>query len=90
MTFLNIIKKEASLNVAKNLLKDIISAPEKLLKTPYIGQEEPLLKQRKINYRYLVCKNHKLIYSVNEENGLIKIADVFDTRQNPPKIKRTK
>ena len=55
-----------------------------------MGQEEELLKQREIHYRYLIFKNYKLIYSVDTENGFIKIADVFDTRQNPPKIKRTK
>jgi hypothetical protein len=60
------------------------------MKTPLIGQKEELLKQREIHYRYLIFKNYKLIYSVDMENGFIKIADVFDTRQNPPKIKRTK
>lgn len=68
-------------------MKEIISEPEKLIKAPFIGQEEELLKQRKIGYRYLVFKNYKLIYSVDTENGFIKIADVFDTRQNPPKLK---
>jgi plasmid stabilization system protein ParE len=83
-------KKEASTRIAKKLLKGIINEPKKLIKTPLIGQEEELLKQREIHYRYLVFKNYKLIYSVDTENGFIKIADVFDTRQNPPKIKRTK
>lgn len=71
-------------------MKEIISEPEKLIKASFIGQEEELLKQRKIGYRYLVFKNYKLIYSVDTENGFIKIADVFDTRQNPPKLKRIK
>ncbi len=83
-------KKEASPKVAKKLLKDLINEPKKLIKSPEIGQEEELLKQREIHYRYFVFKNYKLIYSVDKENGFIKIADVFDTRQNPPKIKRTK
>ncbi|MFB9057196.1 type II toxin-antitoxin system RelE/ParE family toxin [Mariniflexile ostreae] len=83
-------KKEASTRIAKKLLKGIINEPKKLIKTPLIGQEEELLKQREIHYRYLVFENYKLIYSVDTENGFIKIADVFDTRQNPPKIKRTK
>ncbi|MFA5299051.1 MAG: type II toxin-antitoxin system RelE/ParE family toxin [Lutibacter sp.] len=82
-------EKKASLSIAKKLLKGIINEPKKLIKTPHIGQEE-LLKQRKIQYRYLVFKNYKLIYAVDTENGFIKIADVFDTRQNPPKLKRTK
>lgn len=83
-------KKEASPRIAKELVKGIINEPKKLIKTPSIGQEEELLKQRENHYRYLVFKNYKLIYSVDKENGFIKIADVFDTRQNPPKIKRTK
>ncbi|PSG86556.1 type II toxin-antitoxin system RelE/ParE family toxin [Aurantibacter aestuarii] len=83
-------KKEASTRIAKKLLKGIINEPKKLIKTPLIGQEEELLKQREIHYRYLIFKNYKLIYSVDTKNGFIKIADVLDTRQNPPKIKRTK
>ena len=83
-------EKKASPRIAKKLLKGIINEPKKLIKTPQIGQEEELLKQREIYYRYLVYKNYKLIYSVDTENGFIKIADVFDTRQNPPKLKRTK
>nr|WP_264554426.1 hypothetical protein [Flavobacterium sp. N1861] len=59
-----------------------------MLLTPEIGQEESLLKQRSVHYRYLVFKNYKIIYSIDNEKGFIKIADVFDTRQNPLKIKR--
>ncbi len=83
-------EKKASSRIAKRLVKGIINEPKKLIKTPHIGQEEELLKERKIQYRYLAFKNYKLIYSVDTENGFIKIADVFDTRQNPPKLKRTK
>ena len=83
-------EKRASPRIAKKLLKGIINEPNKLIKTPQIGQEEELLKHRETEYRYLVYKNYKLIYSVDTENGFIKIADVFDTRQNPPKLKRTK
>ncbi|MFC4632411.1 type II toxin-antitoxin system RelE/ParE family toxin [Dokdonia ponticola] len=83
-------EKKASPRIARKIVRGIINEPKKLIKTPHIGQEEELLKQRKNQYRYLVFKNYKLIYSVDVENGFIKIADVFDTRQYPPKIKRTK
>jgi len=83
-------EKKASPRVAKKLVKGIIDEPKKLIKTPQIGQEEELLKHKETEYRYLVFKNYKLIYSVDIQNGFIKIADVFDTRQNPPKLKRTK
>lgn len=82
-------ERKAGPRIAKKLLKGIINESEKLIKTPLIGQEEEFLKERKINYRYLVYKNYKLIYFVDIENGFVKIADVFDTRQNPPKLKRT-
>ncbi len=83
-------EKKANSGVANKLVRGIINEPKKLIKAPLIGQEEELLKQRKTEYRYLVFKNYKLIYSVDDQNGFIKIADVFDTRQNPPKLKRTK
>ncbi|PKP25059.1 MAG: type II toxin-antitoxin system RelE/ParE family toxin [Bacteroidetes bacterium HGW-Bacteroidetes-2] len=83
-------KNKVGTKIAKSLIKGIITSPNKLLKTPYIGQEELSLTYRKIKYRYLVYKNYKLIYSVDQSNGFIKIADVFDTRQNPIKMERTK
>tara|TARA_R110002126_G_scaffold289321_2_gene444028 strand:+ start:318 stop:635 length:318 start_codon:yes stop_codon:yes gene_type:complete len=83
-------EKKAGERVAIKLIRGIINEPQKLVKLSLIGQEEELLKERKIEYRYFVYKNYKLIYSVDNENGFIKIADVFDTRQNPPKMKRTK
>lgn len=82
--------KNASLKVAKYLLKDILSEPTKLIDNPEITQVEDLLLDREIQYHYLVFRNYKLIYSINYEQKFIKITDVFDTRQNPVKIKRTK
>lgn len=55
-----------------------------------IGVVDELLKTRAEQYRYLVSANYKIIYSIDQENRLIKIADVFDTRQNPIKLIRQK
>lgn len=84
-------EEKAGSNVAKKLVRGIVNEPKKLIRTPQIGQEEELLKHREIRYRYLVFKdNYKLIYSIDDKNGVVKISDVFDTRQNPPKLTRTK
>ena len=83
-------EKKASIKVANKIVTGIIKESEKLIKASFIGQEEELLKDREIQYRYLVFKNYKMIYSVDEQNRFIKIADLFDTRQNPPKMKRAK
>ncbi|AVR46009.1 type II toxin-antitoxin system RelE/ParE family toxin [Christiangramia fulva] len=82
--------ENASPRVAKKLLKNLLEEPNRLMDNPKIGQIEELLKERKISYRYLIFKNYKIIYSVHPEDGFIKIADVFDTRQNPTKIERSK
>ena len=83
-------REKADEKQAKKLIQDIIKEPDRLIKDPFIGQEELLLRGRKNLYRYLIYKNYKIIYSIDEEMALIKIADVFDTRQNPVKMNRVK
>lgn len=81
-------QRKAGKRIAAKLVTGIIEATQALMETPYLGQEEELLKEREIKYRYFVYRNYKIIYSVDDENEWIKIADVFDTRQNPIKIQR--
>ena len=82
--------EHASYRVAKDLILGIISEPNKLLKNVEIGQIEDLLLDRENKYRYIIYKSYKIIYSIDISNRQIKVADVFDTRQNPIDLKRTK
>ena len=81
--------ENANIKIGKKVLQNLLKAPDQLISNPFIGQKEDLLDERKISYRYLIHKNYKIIYSVDQENGFIKIAEVFDTRQNPEKIQKT-
>lgn len=83
-------KENASLTVARKIIKGIVEDTLKLSSQPYIGAKEPLLEDRKQEFRYLVYKNYKIIYWHNEEKNRIDILDVFDARQNPVKLKRNK
>lgn len=67
-------------------MKRILVVPDILIKNPKIGVVEVLLANREIKYRHIVTTNYKVIYSVNESDKTIRIADVFDTRQNPTRI----
>lgn len=78
----------AGFKIAKNLIEAIINETLKLEHQPEMGQVEELLKNRKQQFRYLVFKNYKIIYWINHSKKRIEINDVFDTRQNPDKIKR--
>jgi plasmid stabilization system protein ParE len=82
----NYYSLKASPAVAKKLVKELIQASIKLQQTPFIGQIEPLLTHRSSEYRYLVVKSYKIIYCPFPELGEIRVADVFDCRQNPEKM----
>ena len=81
-------KMKANYQVAKNLVDSIYNKVEQLKNQPKIGQVEELLNERKEGFRYLVYKNYKIIYWINSSDQRIEINDIFDTRQNPIKIKR--
>ena len=80
-------KVKASLKVAKNLILGIENKTTILKTHPKVGHIEELLTNRKEEFRYLVFKNYKIVYWINIERNWIEITDVFDTRQNPIKMK---
>lgn len=83
-------KENASLRVAKDLIFGIENKTTILKTQPNIGQKEELLKNREQGFRYLVFKNYKIIYWINIKKNWVEISDVFDTRQNPLKMKEIK
>ncbi len=83
-------KTKAGISVTLKLINGIIDKTIVLNKHPNIGQKEELLADRTQNFRYLVYKNYKIIYWVNVNKNRIEIANVFNTRQNPVKIKNIK
>lgn len=82
-------REKAGIRIAKKLVDGIYNESLKLKKQPKIGQVEDLLERRKETFRYLVYKNYKIIYWINDKENRVEINDVFDTRQNPIKIERT-
>lgn len=70
--------------VAKKIIKKIVDSTIHLETNPKSGQREELLKNRGFEYRYIINGNHKIIYWIDGKT--IKIATVFDCRQNPTKL----
>lgn len=81
-------KKEASEKVAKSVKNKILKSTHQLMTFNRSAQKEELLSSRQGDYRYLVVSNYKVIYKTELE--LIYVLDVFDTRQNPEKLKRVR
>ncbi len=81
-------QKTKSYSIAKSIIEKILLAPNILRNNPKLGQREALLKDRNVEYRYIIESNYKLIYYIDENTKTINISDVFDTRQNPIKLRR--
>ncbi len=76
-------KNKVSKKVAKKILNQIFNKALVLEKHPLTGQVEQLLISRKNEYRYLIEGRYKIIYWI--EGDYVRIAAVFDCRQNPKK-----
>lgn len=77
--------KTASEEVAKKILEPLFPFVQTLKEITLIGQEEEDLKHLKSGHRYLIIGHNKILYKVKNET--IYITHVFDTRQNPKKLK---
>ena len=88
-TIFEYYREKAGYQIAKNIVGEIYSETLKLKKQPEIGQIEELLKDKEQEFRYFIHNNYKVIYWINTKENQIEINDVFDTRQNPTKIRRT-
>ena len=76
---------KVSPRIARNIINRIIERVSILETNPFAGSKEELLKEYPKDFRYLVESNYKIIYW--EKENLITIASVFDSRQNPGKMK---
>ncbi len=81
-------KFNAGVGVAQKLVNGIIDASLALDRNAYGGQKEILLEDRVRDFRYTVFKNYKIIYWIDEDNKVIYISNLFDTRQNPEKLSK--
>ncbi len=83
-------KAKTGTKVAQRLINAIINHTEGLELNPSIGQKEELLSDRPNQFRYLIFKHYKIIYWINSAKDRVDISHIFDTRQNPFKIREIK
>ena len=86
----NYLKRTENISFAKKFVSEILLEPNILSLFPELGQIEENLIHSSKEYRYLIYKNHKIIYWINLEKNQIEIMDVFDCRQDIVNIKINK
>jgi plasmid stabilization system protein ParE len=82
---LNFIAPKVSPEKLKHIRDQILDAADTLLLQPLQGQEEPYLEHLNLGHRRLIVSHYKIIYRVVDE--YIYITDIFDSRQDPDKMK---
>lgn len=81
-------KEAASPEIATKIKRRILQRTKQLSKFPESGTLEPILIDFGKNHRYLVSGNYKIIYYFDK--NFVYVTDIFDTRQDPKRIERTK
>ena len=61
--------KTKSLNIANRIIARILIASDSLKYSPELGQREPALSNRKLEYRYIVESKYKLIYTIKQRKS---------------------
>ncbi len=82
---LNFIAPKVSNKKLDEIKNNILDAADTLILQPQQGQMEPLLEHLGLEHRRLIVSHYKIIYRVIEK--YIYITDIFDSRQDPEKMK---
>jgi len=82
---LDFIASEVTEKKYNEIRDKILDTAESLASQPHLGQEEPVLEHLGLGHRRLIEGNYKIIYRITKE--CIYITDIFDTRQDPSKMK---
>ena len=73
---------------AQNIRNEILSKVDRLVKLPEVNY--PFERTLGPPFRYIQAKRYNIIHKKNEVQKEIKVLSIFDTKQNPLKLKRIK
>ncbi len=82
---LSLIKGKTDPKIIVAIANKIFFRCEKLSENPRIGRLEDYLEHIGAGHRRIIEGNFKIIYRI--EGKVIYITDIFDTRQDPEKMK---
>jgi plasmid stabilization system protein ParE len=79
------LKTSISEKKTNEIILKLIGRCEKLSKNPLVGRKEKYLEHLGLDHRRIIEKHIKIIYRIY--NNRIYIIDIFDSRQDPVKMK---
>ena len=84
-TIYNFIARHSKKYAAKEVEK-ILESTGQIIDFPLSGIEIKFKEKQARKYRFIVLSNYKIVYSIRDNDILIET--VFDTRQNPRKLRK--
>lgn len=82
---LDFFPPEVSVGKINEIRDNILARADELLGNPYMGQYEEYLEHLGQSHRRIIEGHYKIIYKIKGE--MIIITDIFDSRQDPSKMK---
>jgi plasmid stabilization system protein ParE len=71
---------------AKNVVRELVQHSQSLSTLPRRNPVEPSLAEATVEYRFLLKWNYKIIYTILEQDAIVLIVLIFDTRQDMAKL----
>lgn len=75
-----------SQKAAQGIIEAILRRSKQLEDFPESGARHENLKNRQLEYRFLIEGNYKIVYRYQPEIHTVYITVIFDTRKNPEKL----
>ncbi|WP_026976432.1 type II toxin-antitoxin system RelE/ParE family toxin [Flavobacterium tegetincola] len=83
----NYYLERVSKKIAEKIKLELLYAIKTLKNADVEWQEDEQLKYLNKNHKRLICGNYKIIHYCSQVENIVYVTDVFDSRQNPIKVK---
>lgn len=67
--------------------RKVIRSTHELADNPFIGQLEPMFEELDQEHRRIIIGHFKVVYRIIEEHDTILVTDIFDSRQDPSRMR---
>ena len=78
-------KQEIPIQKALEIRDEILDKADTILSNAYAPQREEFLEHLQLSHCKIIISNYKIVYTIKIDHVLI--TDIFDTRQDPDKMK---
>jgi len=84
---LEFMRKRHPEDLCIEVARKVIRSTYELADNPFIGQLEPMLEELDLEHRRIIIGHFKVVYRIIKEHDTVLVTDVFDSRQDPSRMR---